>query len=107
MSKECLLAFFFLEKNYHEAFARADVQMKKTAEILKTVKDRKLYANVCRFKKPRSPVIITTTLAASRDFLDTYGKIISYFNKVTEMNSMLSNDTEDSMKIIDYLSTIK
>lgn len=82
-------------------------QMATTIEELPTLKEKKVYANVCRFKKPRSPIIVSETLSGTGDFLDAYGKIVSYFNKITDMNSMLTQPKEEPMDVNDYLNTIK
>ena len=82
-------------------------QMTTTIKILPTLKEKEVYANVCRLKKPRSSVIISETLSSSGDFLEAYGKIVSYFNKVNDMNSMLTHREEEPMEVNEYLSTLK
>lgn len=82
-------------------------QMVTTIDLLPTLQDKEVYANVCRFKKPRSPVIVSETLSSSGKFLDAYLNICTYFDKVIEMNSMLTHIEEEPMDVSDYLKTIK
>ncbi len=82
-------------------------QMATTIKLLPTLREKEVYANVCRFKKPRSPIIVSETLSSTGDFLEAYGKIVSYFNKINDMNSMLTQPKEEPMDVNDYLGTLK
>lgn len=76
-------------------------QREAVKKLLKELEGLYLYGAICSFKDRTSPVVEINSLKSTGDFLDTYTKVIKYFDSVESLDSLLDDTDTDEKNIED------